>query len=145
MASQSMLTLFKEVKGLIDKGLKNKLHYGDFTIPQTMIIYNLAHEGKMKISELSEKMGLTNSTISGIIDRLEDQKIVTRQRCTVDRRVVYVDLTPEHRKKTNEISEDLDRYFEDIISEIPPEQIKNIMESLNILKETFSRHAAVHK
>jgi DNA-binding MarR family transcriptional regulator len=140
-AAQSLLTLLKEIKTIIDKCLKNKLHYGDFTIPQTMIICNLTRSGKMKISELSERMGLTNSTVSGIVDRLEDQGIFARRRCNVDRRVVYVELAPE-QKGAYALTEDPDKYLENIILEIPSEQLNLIMESLTILKNTFSGHLA---
>lgn len=139
LPKQSLLTLFKEIKILMDKCLKSQLNCGDFTIPQTMIIYNLAHSRKMKIGELSERLGLTNSTISGIVDRLEDQGIVTRQRSTVDRRVVYVELSPEHSKMYS-LDDELDQYLADIISEIPPDQMHSIMEGLTILKRTFTKH-----
>jgi DNA-binding MarR family transcriptional regulator len=135
---QSLLTLMKEIKSLIDKCLKNKLNLGDYTVPQTMIIYNLAHHGIMKISELSEKMGLTNSTVSGIVDRLEDQGVVIRQRSTKDRRVVYVELTPEHRKKHQDMYNNLDKYFADILSDIPPSEMQSITKSLNILKNALA-------
>ncbi|NLI93187.1 MAG: MarR family transcriptional regulator [Peptococcaceae bacterium] len=134
-----LLTLLKEIRSLIDKCLKNKLDLGDFTVPQTMIIYNLAHNGKMKISELSEKMGLTNSTVSGIVDRLEDHGVVSRQRSTEDRRVVFVNLTPEHQAKHENMDANLDKYFEDILEDIPPQQMDSIIESLTILKDTLNR------
>ena len=34
----------------------------------------------MKITELSNKLCLSNSTVSGIIDRLEKQEMVVRER-----------------------------------------------------------------
>lgn len=135
---QSLLTLLKEIRSLIDKCLKTNLNLGKYTIPQTMIIYNLAHNGKMKISELSEKMGLTNSTVSGIVDRLEDQGVVIRQRSTKDRRVVYVAFTPEHEKKHQDMHANLDKYFEAILADIPPNEMELIIKSLLILKNTLS-------
>ncbi|MGI6449922.1 MAG: MarR family winged helix-turn-helix transcriptional regulator [Desulfitobacteriia bacterium] len=140
MAEKSLFTLLKELRTLIDKYLKRKLNLGDFTMPQTMIIFYLAQSGKMKISELSEKMGLTNSTVSGIVDRLEDQGVVSRIRGTSDRRVVYVELTPEHQTKFRDIHGNLDKYFEEILAAIPPEEVITIYKSLTVLKNTISDH-----
>lgn len=137
---QSLLTLLKEIRALIDKSIKNKLKLGDYTMPQTMIMYNLAQNGKMKISQLSEKMGLTNSTVSGIVDRLEDQGVVTRERSTTDRRVVYVELTPDHQNKLKDLNENLDKHFEAILSKLPEQDIIRIFDSLNILKSAISNH-----
>lgn len=138
--NKSILTLLREIRSLIDKSLKSKLDLGSFTMPQTMIIYNLANHGKMKISELSEKMGLTNSTVSGIVDRLEDQGVVFRERSTEDRRVVYVQFTPEHKKNYQDLNDNLDKNFNEMLAAIPLGQMETILESLNVLKETLSGH-----
>lgn len=138
--NKSILTLLREIRSLIDKSLKSKLDLGNFTMPQTMIIYNLARDGKMKISDLSEKMGLTNSTVSGIVDRLEDQGVVYRERSTEDRRVVYVQFTPEHKKNYQDLDDNLDKYFSEMLAAIPQDQMETILVSLNILKETLANH-----
>ncbi|RNC29800.1 MAG: putative HTH-type transcriptional regulator YusO [Candidatus Dichloromethanomonas elyunquensis] len=137
---QALLILLKEIKSLIDKCLKSKLDFGDYTVPQTMVIYHLASNGRMKISKLSEKIGLTNSTVSGIVDRLENQGAVIRERSAEDRRVVYVELTPEHQNKHKEIHAALDQYLEDMLSDIPQEQMASIIKSLHILRDTFLRN-----
>ena len=137
---RSILTLLKEIRSLIDKNLKSKLNLGNFTMPQTMIIYNLVNNDKMKISDLSEKMGLTNSTVSGIVDRLEDQGVVTRERSIKDRRVVYVELTPENKKKYLDMNANLDRYFQEMLEDLSPEQINNVLDSLGLLKNALIRY-----
>ena len=137
---RSILTLLKEIRSLIDKNLKSKLNLGNFTMPQTMIIYNLVNNDKMKISDLSEKMGLTNSTVSGIVDRLEDQGVVTRERSIKDRRVVYVELTPENKKKYLDMNANLDRYFHEMLEDLSPEQINNALDSLGLLKNALIRY-----
>ena len=50
------------------------------TPTQGMMIGMLGKHGKMKVSEIRQKMGLNNSTVSGIIDRLERQGMVERLR-----------------------------------------------------------------
>ncbi len=135
---QSILILFREIRSLIDKCLKTKLNLGNYTMPQAMIMYYLTQNDNMKISELSKKMGLTNSTVSGIVDRLEDQGVVTRERSTEDRRVVYVELSPEHKKKNQDIYENLDRYFDGILTDIPPNDLESIIKSLTILKNALA-------
>lgn len=49
----------------------------------------------IKVSELSRRMYLHPATVVGILDRLEAQELVQRNRSKTDRRVVYVELTPK--------------------------------------------------
>lgn len=45
--------------------------------------------------EIADRMVQVVPAITGLIDRLEQQGLVRRKRCTEDRRVVYVELTKE--------------------------------------------------
>ena len=49
--------------------------------------------GDLSLSELSERIRAQNSTVTGIIDRMEREGLVTRERSKEDRRVVYIRLT----------------------------------------------------
>jgi DNA-binding MarR family transcriptional regulator len=67
----------------------------NLTPPQGLLVFLLNQKKTLKISEISLKMGLSNSTVSGIVDRLEAQGLVERIRSQEDRRVVLVQLTKE--------------------------------------------------
>lgn len=46
--------------------------------------------GPMTAGELSRRSGMSTGTVTGVVDRLEGQGLVTRQRGTADRRKVVV-------------------------------------------------------
>lgn len=50
--------------------------------------------GPLPSLEIADRMIQVVPAITGLIDRLEQQGLVRRERCTEDRRVVYVELTP---------------------------------------------------
>jgi len=50
----------------------------------------IMENGEMTAGELAEKTGLTTGAITGIVDRLEKQKLVKRRRDTDDRRKVFI-------------------------------------------------------
>lgn len=67
--------------------------YG-LTPAQYNILRILRGEGKPLPSlEIAERMVAVVPGITGLIDRLEKAGLVARERCTEDRRVVYVSLT----------------------------------------------------
>lgn len=63
-------------------------------------LYSLQRQGKMTLSELADKVTLGKSTVNGIVDRLEEKKLLSRTRCTKDRRKVYVEITEPGKKLT---------------------------------------------
>lgn len=67
--------------------------YG-LTSSQYNVLRILRGEGKALPSlEIAERMVQVVPAITGLIDRLEKQELVKRNRCKEDRRVVYVELT----------------------------------------------------
>lgn len=75
----------------------------DLTGPQLTVVKMLEQIGELSLSELSERIRAQNSTVTGIIDRMEREGLVTRERSKEDRRVVYIRLTAKGRKLADEI------------------------------------------
>jgi DNA-binding MarR family transcriptional regulator len=90
--SEVMQSLRRIVKTLQDYSKNVSSKYG-VTGPQLWILNTLQHSENLSLGELSEKMYLHPSTISGVIDRLEKKGYVARDRNQKDRRVVKVALT----------------------------------------------------
>ncbi|CAB1262437.1 MarR family transcriptional regulator [Clostridium sp. WLY-B-L2] len=111
----------------------------NLTGPQLFVVMNLMRHGKMKISDLGEKMSLSNSTVSGIIDRLERQNVVKRTRSREDRRIVYVSVTPEFKKIADAKHEEVDRIFQSMIDVATPEEMDIISRGLYTLEKVMNR------
>lgn len=69
-----------------------------FTHPQIHSLMWLGTEGPITMGELARRVGITEKTITGVVDRLEREKLVLRQRDAIDRRVVRVALTGKGSK-----------------------------------------------
>ena len=78
--------------------LQNRLgrllrEYG-LTSSQYNVLRILRGEGQpMPCLEIADRMIQVVPAITGLIDRLEKQELVARERCTEDRRVVYIEIT----------------------------------------------------
>lgn len=67
--------------------------YG-LTSSQYNVLRILRGEGKpLPCLEIAERMVQVVPAMTGLLDRLEAQDLIRRERCTQDRRVVYVELT----------------------------------------------------
>lgn len=66
----------------------------DLTAQQMIMILTLKELGKVKVTGISRRMGVSPPTTTGLIDRLQRKGYVRRLRDERDRRVVLVELTP---------------------------------------------------
>ena len=67
------------------------------TMPQAKLLYLLAAGGDLHMSELVLRLGVSLSTISGLVDKVVDQGLAVRHEDPVDRRQVVVGLTAKGR------------------------------------------------
>ena len=58
----------------------------------------LSCKNQPAINEISDELAIPMSTLTGIFNKLVSKKLVTRDRCSNDRRVVRVQLTENGRK-----------------------------------------------
>ncbi|GFO70220.1 MarR family transcriptional regulator [Geomonas limicola] len=65
------------------------------TGPQLWAIKTIAEFAPIKGAELARRMYLHPTTVVGILDRLEARGLVVKNRSTVDRRIVEVELTEQ--------------------------------------------------
>jgi DNA-binding MarR family transcriptional regulator len=63
------------------------------TGPQLLCLQTLHEDGPLTTSALAKLVHLSNSTIVGILDRLEQKEWVRRERSAGDRRLVLVSIT----------------------------------------------------
>jgi MarR family transcriptional regulator, organic hydroperoxide resistance regulator len=127
--------LFREIMFLFKQNMSKVFEDCSITAPQGMVIGTLSKFGKMKISDLSINLGFSNSTISGIIDRLEKQRMVKRERSDDDKRVVYVKITEEFQELHQDFHKISEANITNIINRGTTEEIVKITEGLNILKK----------
>lgn len=134
-----VLKMLKQVMDAIKNKMQQEFKEMNLTGTQGMVMGVLIHNKNLKISDLSEQLGLSNSTVSGIVDRMEKHGIIERTRSKEDRRVVHVNVTSEFRKKAKNHFNTIEKKFEDILSEATPEEVSKVLEGIEILNRLISK------
>ena len=127
--------LFHELHLVIKQAMRREFECLGLTMPQTMVIGTLMSKGPMKVTELSETLGFTNSTTSGILDRLEKQDIIQRARAQQDRRVVTVSVTKGFLDQHDNFIVRFNQNFENLLQNGNEEELDKVLEGLRILKD----------
>jgi DNA-binding MarR family transcriptional regulator len=66
---------------------------GEVTGPQRLVMQALVDSEGMSLKELSAKVSLAHSTVSGIVDRLEKRGFVNRQVLESDLRITHISVS----------------------------------------------------
>ncbi len=111
----------------------------DLTASQSVIIHVLYENGEQRMSDLAKLMGLSNSTVSGIIDKMEKKNILKRTRDITDRRVVYVYFTESYLKSVAEKRLVAESIFEELMENTSKEEQDIVLESFMILDRIVNR------
>ncbi len=93
--------------------------YG-LTTTQFFLLTALYEEEDISISALAKKVVLDKATLTGLVDRLERDGLVTRRVSPEDRRTVRVRLTPKAeglRKVLTDLYHDMNRRFLSFLTE----------------------------
>jgi MarR family 2-MHQ and catechol resistance regulon transcriptional repressor len=79
--------------------LENSGGYGDLTRSQFYTLMTLEHQEGMPLSQISERISRSPGNMTLVIDNLEKEGLVERQRSLQDRRVVVATLTESGRQR----------------------------------------------
>jgi DNA-binding MarR family transcriptional regulator len=91
-------------------------------------------EGTRSMKELSQELGVSQSAITQIADRLEAAGMVTRGAVGDDRRVRNLELTPRARQLLRRREEGRIERVSDILQQISPSDRDAMMRALAVLK-----------
>lgn len=119
-------------------------HVGDegFTYPQIMLMQELYNTPGITLIELSHKLGLAKSTVSGIVDRLVKQGAVIRTTPDDDRRTVRLSLAPKRLEFQTTINLIKHNYMAEMLKDADPEELEEILNGLRKLKKLVTKSNA---
>jgi DNA-binding MarR family transcriptional regulator len=105
------------------------------TMSQAKVLYLVASAGEVHMSELPARLGVSLSTVSGVVDRLVDHDLVDRREDPADRRQVILRPTPagvaamEHFRDLNA------RQLRELLDRVDPAHLPQIERAYALLVE----------
>lgn len=90
--------------------------------PELLALEAISKEEGLMMSELGNRLDISFSTATGIIDRLIEKKLVKRERNGGDRRIVRVMLTDKGKKTNKEYQEQKKELFGRMLGALDPRE-----------------------
>jgi DNA-binding MarR family transcriptional regulator len=111
------------------------------TMPQAKLLYLLGAAGELHMSDLVQRLGVSLSTISGLVDKVVDQGLASRRDDPVDRRQVVVALTPAGRDFIDRFRELNARQMRELLELLGDHDLAQVRDALAALA-TAAAHLA---
>ena len=138
MESSDILMTYLRVTQHMSRLFRDHFGKAQLTFPQALVLTVLGEEGAMPVSALAEKTGSANSTVSGIIDRLEKLGLAVRERSADDRRIIYVAPTEKYEQLRKRSETDVGSYFDRVMGRMTAEERRHVAEALAVLDRTLA-------
>ena len=98
------------------------------TLPQFDVMAALARaENGMTMTELSRKLMVSNGNVTGIIDRLVNDKLVLRQAPAEDRRSFVVRLTPKGAAQFAAVAREHEEWVNRLLSDFDADETERLI------------------
>lgn len=98
--------------------------------PEILALETISREEGLMMSDLGNRLDISLSTATGIIDRLINKKLVKRERNGEDRRIVRVMLTNKGKKTNQEYQEQKKEIFGRMLGTLEPEEQREFINFL---------------
>jgi DNA-binding MarR family transcriptional regulator len=109
------------------------------TMVQAGILFLLKEKNGQPMSQLSRRLFLDNSTITGLVDRLEKSGYVLRKANPKDRRISFIHITPQGVKEVNKAKTVINRVNDEIKADFLEEEIESFKKILHSFVTKFRK------
>ena len=127
---------------------KHELHDLDVTPIQYATLKCLWEQDGQMPSQLAETLCLDSSTVTGILGRLEDKHLITRDFSTEDRRRVIVHLTKDGKALEGPVNEIITRLNNEVTQGLSAKDMDLVRHHLKVISDnaaSLSQAAGAHK
>ena len=109
----------------------------NITMAQCHALVEIGRAGRISLVELSEALGLENSTVSRTVNHLVNAGMVSRETDPANRRYVIISLSDDGRQIFDGIETGMGLYYKQLLRKIPEEKQEEVLDSIQILLDAF--------
>jgi DNA-binding MarR family transcriptional regulator len=115
-----------------------RLVQGHVSMSQLHVLWLMQHHGAMSMSRLAELLGVSLSNATGIIDRMEINKLIERVRVPDDRRLVVVQPAEAGRQALSQTESTKRERMRAVIRRLSAAERPVVLEALRSLRRALS-------
>ena len=122
--------LLRHVAFIVKKRGREILNNFDITPPQFNALLELIYHGNLTMGELCSRLYLASSTVTDLVDRMEKNGLVARERDPEDRRVIRLRVLEAGHRLVDAVMEARISYLRSILRGIEPTEREQLIRAL---------------
>jgi DNA-binding MarR family transcriptional regulator len=132
---QEVVELERQVSRIIGRYAPSVWIDSGLTLAQLRSLFLIANEGSTNFRKLAEALGVTPSNVTGIVDRLEEQGLVSRTQNPEDRREMTLQATDKGKALVSDLKEAGIKRMTQILSLLSLEELSSLVRGLSAFIE----------
>lgn len=117
-----------------------RLEFGA-TLPQFDVLSQLYRQKDgLRLGELSKLTMVTNGNITALVERLEADDMLVRERLGEDRRVTVARLTPRGREIFAKMADAHENWLKELMGDVEPAVLSGLLTHVGHVKDSTLRH-----
>jgi DNA-binding MarR family transcriptional regulator len=117
----------------------------NLTVPQVKSLFFIANQGTTNFTKLATALGVTPANVTGIIDRLVEHDLVSRQENPDDRRSSILRVTEKGENTVANLRERRVSHTTKILSNLKVDELNDIKQGFSLFLEAAQAHSNIQK
>jgi DNA-binding MarR family transcriptional regulator len=113
------------------------------SMAQLHIMFTVQRHGEMTMSQLADVLNVSDSSATGLVDRMAERGFIQRDRVPTDRRVVIVRITDAGEGLLRQIDALSDEIFRTVLSRLEPSQLVGVSQAIADLRAAVDATVAL--
>ncbi|MDO4665380.1 MAG: MarR family transcriptional regulator [Actinomycetaceae bacterium] len=136
----NLTTLLRKIEATIEDALPTDLSLQDF---QVLAVLGAAEHGRLRMSSLAHRVGLTKSGITRAVARLVERGLVCRRSCPKDQRATYAVITEKGAAlRCRAVDVTADPLQENFFAALSPNDLRSFRRVMEALEDGLSESGA---
>ena len=140
--TEQIIADFRVTMGAMKCAMSERLVRLGISMAQLNIMYTLQRNGEMTMSRLADVLGVSLSSATGLVDRIEERGYIERTRVPEDRRVVLVHVTEAGTRMLQENDALSDELMRDVLARLDPAELPVIARAVGEVRAAIEATAA---
>lgn len=137
---KEVLELQQRLNQLLEQAAPDNWINLNLTIAQLKSLFFIVNEGSTNSRKLASALGVTPSNVTGIIDRLVDQGLVSRQENPKDRRMLLLQATDKGKDTLANLKQSKTSHMSEVLACVGTEELSILAWGLSSLVKAIETY-----
>jgi len=128
-----LMDLLRQINREISKRLMPIFREKKLSLAEISVLMRMNRKSACRATELATMIGIPDSTVTGILDRLEKRGFLERNPYPNDRRSIQITVTPKTKKFIEELMTHIEEMLRMAFRSMPDSRTRRLIEDLQFI------------